>query len=252
MAAIPLALQLYTVRQLLAEDYPGTLARAKEIGYDMVQLTGTLPYDAPEMKRVLDDVGVAPAGMHVSFIYLLQDLQHWIDYCKTVGTRDLVVPYVRKRRRKTFDQWKDTVRRIDEMGAACKEQGIRLSYHNHSFEFVKFEGKYAYDYLFDDTPADHVYSELDTYWAEFGGVDPIEYIRKLKGRLPILHIKDIGDDKERSFKEIGNGTLDWRAIHEAAKEAGVEIYCVEQDSCPGDPIDSIRQSYEFVTKHMAD
>ncbi|MHC5034574.1 MAG: sugar phosphate isomerase/epimerase family protein [Planctomycetota bacterium] len=246
MAQIPVALQLYTVRDQLAADYVGTLKRVKEIGYDLVQLTGQVPFDAPQMRDVLDEVGLSVAGIHVGLDKLQAELGHWIAYCKTLGTPDLVCPYLPEQHRGTQEDWLAVAALLDGVGARCADQGVRLSYHNHSFEFVKFDGKFALDLLYENTSPEHLYAEIDTYWVQHGGADPVEYIRKYSGRLPILHIKDMSADESRTFAEIGMGILDWPAIHQAAVEAGVEFYCVEQDTCPGDPFDSARISWEFM------
>jgi sugar phosphate isomerase/epimerase len=137
---------------------------------------------------------------------------------------------------------------LDGIGAACSEKGMRLSYHNHSFEFVKFDGEYALDMLYANTSPENVLAEIDTYWVQHGGEDPAAYIRKYSGRGPILHVKDMADDEKKSFAEIGNGILDWHAIREASQQSGVEVYCVEQDVCPGDPLDSARISFQFMQK----
>jgi sugar phosphate isomerase/epimerase len=232
MAKIPVALQLYTVRDQLSKDFVGTLRKVKKIGYDYVQLTGALPYDAPKTKE----------------IQLQADLNKWVDFCKTVGTDDLVWPYLGEQDRKTKQDWLRMAGVMDALGARCKEQDMRLSYHNHSFEFVKFDGTYALDLLYENTQPDHLYAEIDTYWVQHGGEDPAAYIRKYSGRQTILHIKDMLDDAARSFAEIGNGILDWKAIHKAAQQAGVQYYAVEQDRCAGDSIESARISRVFTKK----
>jgi sugar phosphate isomerase/epimerase len=248
MAKIPVALQLYTVRNQLGADYPGTLRKVKDIGYDVVQLTGSIPYSAGEMKRILDDIGLTVAGIHIGLDELEAKLDEWIDYCKVVDTVDLVCPYLPDNRRKDRNDWMTLAGVLDGIGAACREKGMRLSYHNHSFEFVKFDGQYALDMLYANTSPENLLAEIDTYWVQHGGEDPAAYIRRYAGREPILHIKDMADDEKRSFAEIGNGILDWDAIHAASLESGIEVYCVEQDTCPGDPMDSARISFEFMQK----
>jgi len=248
MASIPIALQLYTVRDHLKEDYVGTLKKVKEIGYDIVQPTGDIPYDGPELRRIHDDIGLTAVGPHIGLDALESDLNRWIDFTRAIGSNDLVCPYLPEERRRTRSDWLAVARLLDELGARCKEQGVRLSYHNHSFEFVKFDDEYALDLLYANSSPDHLYAEIDTYWVKHGGEDPAAYVRKYAGRLPLLHVKDMADDEERSFAEIGNGILDWDAIHAASLESGVECYCVEQDRCPGDSLDSARISLEFLKR----
>jgi len=251
MAQIPVALQLYTVRDHLGEDYVGTLRRVKDIGYDVVQLTGFMPFEGPQMREVLDDIGLEVAGMHIGLDELESRLDHWMDYGRAVGTRDLVCPFMPEGRRRSKEGWLEAAAALEALGESCSEQGMRLSYHNHSFEFARFDGQYGLDLLYENTSPEHLYAELDTYWVQHGGEDPVAYIRKYAGRLPILHIKDMADDEQRSFTEIGNGILDWPAIHAASVEAGVECYCVEQDVCRGDSLDSARASLEFMRELLA-
>jgi len=248
MAQIPVALQLYTVRQLLAQDYAGTLRAAKDIGYDMVQLTGQVPYGADELKSLLADIGLGVAGIHVEWTQLRDNLDHWIEFAKVIGTDDLVWPYIEPQHRQTSEDWLKIIDMLNSIGERCKQAGMRLSYHNHSFEFETIDGQFILDAIYDRIPADVLYAELDTYWIQHGGADPVDYIRKYSGRMPILHLKDMADNEKRSFAEVGNGILDWPAIHAAAIEAGVEFYAVEQDTCPGDPLESARMSREYVAK----
>jgi sugar phosphate isomerase/epimerase len=250
MAQMPVALQLYTVRDHLSEDYVGTLRRVKQIGYDVVQLTGAMPFEAPHMQEALDDVGLSVAGMHIGLDELESRLDHWIEYAQTVGTRDLVCPFMPEGRRRTREDWVAVAGVLDGLGARCRERGVRLSYHNHSFEFTRFDGDYGLDLLYANSSPENLYAELDTYWVKHGGEEPVDYIRRYAGRVPILHIKDMADDEPPSFTEIGNGILDWPAIHEASLEAGVEVYCVEQDTCPGDSLESARISYEYMAEML--
>ncbi len=246
MADIPIALQLYTVREPLAADYIGTLRKVADLGYDHVQLTAAIPLETQHLKSVLDDLGLGVAGIHVGGNQLREELDKWISFCQVVGTVDLIWPFLPPNMRESKADWLEAAGIMDELGARCKDRGIRLSYHNHSFEFVKFDGTYGLDLLYENTEPDHLYAELDTYWVKHGGEEPVEYIQKYSGRLATLHVKDMADDADRSFAEVGSGILDWPAICDAAVEAGVKYYVVEQDTCPGDPLQSARQSLEFL------
>jgi sugar phosphate isomerase/epimerase len=243
---------LFTVREALGADYAGTLEKVKESGYDMVQLTGRLPYEAPEMKNVLDDIGLGVAGIHVGGDKLENDLNRWIDYALTVGTSDLVWPAVPKSRRQSKDDWLKLAGIMDDLGRRCRAQGTRLSYHNHSFEFERFDGEYALDILYANSSPENLFAEIDTYWVRHGGEDPVDYITRYTGRQSILHLKDMADDEQRSFAEVGSGILNWPAIHEAACVAGVELYAVEQDRCQGDPLVSAKASRDFLRELLSE
>ena len=243
-----IALQLYTVRDVLKEDYVGGLKQVKGIGYDAVELAGGMPYDGPRAKEILDDIGLRAVAMHVDLRELEGNLQKWIDFSSALGTHDLICPYLPEERRKTREDWLALASLLDRIGAACREQGKRLSYHNHSFEFVDLDGQYALDLLYERTSAHNLYAELDTYWVKHGGEDPVAYVRKYAGRIPILHVKDMAGDEGRSFAEVGSGILDWPAIHRASLQAGVEWYCVEQDVCQRPSMESARLSLQYIAQ----
>ncbi|MFP4028954.1 MAG: sugar phosphate isomerase/epimerase family protein [Candidatus Brocadiia bacterium] len=241
-----LGLQLYTVRDVLAQDFEGTVREVSEMGYDAVELTGTGPFDGAGLKTFLDELGLDAAGMHVGLDILESDLAGSIELAKALDLATLVCPYLPDERRGGRDDWLNTAQILDQMGEECRRQGVKLSYHNHSFEFVEFEGQYALDLLYENTSSENVSSELDTYWIQHGGGDPVEYVEKYGERTVILHLKDMADDEERSFTEVGNGILDWEGIYGAATAAGIQYYCVEQDTCPGDSLESARKSAEYL------
>jgi len=246
-----IALQLYTLRDLLVDDFAGTLRAVREIGYEYVQLCAPLPEGAQETRKILDTIGLLPAGVHVDMDSLDEKFDYWMSFADSVGTRDLIVPYLAEELRQTHEDWLAVAARLDALGARCKAAGIRLSYHNHSFEFeARFDGAPALDLLYANAAPDHLYAEIDTYWVQHGGCDPVDYILKYAGRLPILHVKDMTAGDEPTFAEIGQGILDWPAIIKAARASGVEYLCVEQDRCPGDPLESVRVSYDYLSDLM--
>ena len=241
-----LGLQLFTVREQLADDFDQTLAQVADMGYEAVELTGTGPHTPEELRDLLEELNLEPAGMHVGLDGLESDLGASIETAKTLGMNNLICPYLPDDRRQTKEDWLEVAQTLDAVGQQCREAGLQLSYHNHSFEFVQYDGTYALDLLLQNCSPDNVLSELDTYWVKHGGADPVDYLEKYAGRIAILHVKDMAGDEEQSFAEVGSGILDWPAIDAAARAAGVQYYCVEQDTCPGDPMDSARQSAEYV------
>jgi len=238
---------MYTVRDHLKDDYAGTLHTVREIGYDRVE-TSPGPGDAAEMKRLHDDAGLTIVGLHVGLDLLEGDIDRWIDYAQAVGNADLVCPWLPADRRGGEQDWLALAALLERLGARCTQAGLRLAYHNHSFEFVRFGDRYALDLLYEETTPQNVRCELDTYWVKHGGEDPADYIRRYAGRGPLLHIKDMAADEGRSFAEVGRGILDWPAIRRAALESGVECCVVEQDRCAGDSFASARISFEYAAE----
>ncbi len=248
MPAPRIALQLYTIRDALQQDFAATLHRVREIGYSHVEMAGFGTHTAVEVKAMLDDAGLTPTSSHCPIDRLENDIDAALDDIRTLGVKYIICPWLPEERRKDEAAWRGCARSLAKAGAAARSRGITLCYHNHSFEFVKVGGRYALDLLYDETDPTHVQAELDTYWIRHGGADPAAYIRKLANRCPVLHIKDMADNPERSFAEVGNGILDWKGIFAAASDSGVEWAIVEQDTCPGDPFESIRLSLENLRR----
>ena len=128
------------------------------------------------------------------------------------------------------------------------KHGMTLSYHNHALEFVRFGKSTVLDFIYEATNPAHLKAELDTYWVQLGGGDPASWLEKLSGRAPLLHLKDYTIDAKHNpiYTEIGQGNLDWKRVLTAAEKAGTEWLIVEQDTCPGDPFDSIKISYDYL------
>jgi sugar phosphate isomerase/epimerase len=137
---------------------------------------------------------------------------------------------------------------LDTAGAVLRENGCVLSYHNHAIEFIRLGNEVLMDYIVRATSPENLKLELDTYWVQFGGADPVEWCKKAAGRLPVLHCKDygFGTNNQPFFAEIGYGNLDFPAIVAAADAGGCEWFVVEQDTCPGDPFVSLEKSYRTM------
>ena len=248
MARIPVALQMYTVRNQLKEDFDGTFRKVGGIGYAGVELTGIGPHTAKELKAFLDDLNLKVAGCHVGLGALQGDLDRVLDENLALGNSYLVCPALPQDRRGDEGCYVETARLLNEIGAKCRTRGLRLCYHNHSFEFQKFRGKNALDVLYESSDPDLVQAEIDTYWVQHGGEDPAAYIRKYAGRCPLVHLKDMEAGEERFFAEVGEGIMDFDSIFEASEKGGVAWYIVEQDQCRRDPLDSARLSFENLRR----
>jgi sugar phosphate isomerase/epimerase len=143
------------------------------------------------------------------------------------------------------------IAKLDAAGSVIAAAGMRLAYHNHQHEFRKLDGRLILERIYQEIPPTHLMAEIDTYWVQYGGGDPVAWCRRLAGRLPIIHLKDyrVNEDHSVGFCEVGHGNLDMPAIIAEAGRSGCRWFCVEQDSCPGDPFDSIRLSFEYLANH---
>jgi sugar phosphate isomerase/epimerase len=215
------------------------LRKVGEIGYAGVEFAGTGGLTAAELRRLLDDLSLRPAGSHTGLEQLETDINAALDFNEALGNRYVVCPYLPQERRASADAYRALGEVLNRAGAACQERGLQLCYHNHDFEFQQFDGQYALDILYSATDPKLVQAELDTYWIKKGGVDPAAYIRQYSGRCPLIHLKDIAPDAQGSFAEVGEGTQDWPAIFAASEAGGAQWYIVEQDRCQRPPLESI-------------
>lgn len=218
---LPIGLQLYTVRDELARDTDAALAQVASIGYKHVELAGLHGKTPAEFRELLDKHGLAAVSSHEP----IDDVQAAIDRAKILGHQFVVCPYLDESQRQSYTP---LAARLLDAAAKLKEHGLTVCYHNHDFEWLPADGgKRGIDILFDGTDLN---SELDVYWVAKAGDKPVDWINKLAGRLPLLHMKDMADSPDQGFAEVGTGIIDFNAILEAAKSAGVKHLIVEQDS----------------------
>lgn len=241
---LPVALELYTLRNELKDDFLGTLEKVAEIGYKGVEFAGYGGFSASELKKYLDRLGLVPTGSHVGIDLLKDRLDEVIEYSIEIGNKYIVCPW---NKYETKDDFISTAKLLNDIGKKCKENGLVLCYHNHNHEFQLFDGKYGLDLLYENTDPDLVKAEIDIYWVEYAGVNPVDYIKKYSGRLPLVHLKDM-EEGTRDFAEIGKGTMNIKEIIEASQKAGAEWFIVEQDVCKRPPIESVKISFENIKK----
>lgn len=241
MAAVPVALQLYTVRDELGRDFEGTLRRVAEMGYAGVEGGRYPDVPARELKGLLDGLGLRSPAMMVGLDALENDLDGAIDDALTLGAPYLILSWLAPERY-SAPNLPALAARLNEIGQKCRERGLTFGYHNHDGEFAIQDGAYALDRLLDATDPSAVVLELDVYWAAYGGADPAAYLRKRAGRVPLVHLKDM--DANRGWAEVGDGTLDLPAIFAAAEAGGVQWYIVEHDKPAMPPLDSARRSLD--------
>jgi sugar phosphate isomerase/epimerase len=243
--SIPVALQLYTVRDQTAKDFAGTLRRVAEIGYGAVELVGYGGLSTEALVDLLAETGLRAASTHVGVDALEADLDREIAVCSAIGCTNLVLPWLPPERRGA-EAMDALAPRLNQIGRRCREQGIAFAYHNHDFEFAQVEGRPMLDRLLESTDPALVGLELDVYWAAYANVEPVGYLREHADRIRLLHLKDLGAD--RRFAEVGEGTLDIGAICAAAEAAGVRWLIVEHDQPTMPSLESARRSLENLRR----
>ena len=269
---LPVGLQLYSVRDNMAQDFKGTLQKVKDMGYAGVEFAGLFDNSPEQIKAWCAEIGLNPISAHVPLADMLADVDKVIADYKTIGCQYIVVPYVTEERRPGGEKFLQMVEEIRAIGTKCKAAGLTLLYHNHDFEFKKLEsGEYGLDYLYANVPSDLLQTELDQCWVKYSGLDPVEYLKKYTGRSPVVHLKDFfkegeqegdpyaliglneGEQKKNTafeFRPLGHGVQDIPSIIAAAKEAGSKWLIVEQDqpSMGKSPMECVATSMEYLKK----
>ncbi|WP_136605710.1 sugar phosphate isomerase/epimerase family protein [Paenibacillus dokdonensis] len=246
------AAQLFTLRNEVKRDFPGTLRELRKMGWSAVQIDGLHGYDAKEIAAVLKETGLQTAGMHVGLERMKHDLEAVLEEGKLFNTKDIICHSLPDAL-KNVEGYKSVRHDLREVSKTVTPLGFRVGYHNHDFEFhTSLDGKYALDYVLELDPSQPVYAEIDTYWVQKAGVDPLSCIRNYASRMPILHLKDMTADGKQYFAEIGTGRIDFIPILQWGLDHGVEWFAVEQDYCPGSPMDSLQLSLENLLKMEAE
>jgi sugar phosphate isomerase/epimerase len=241
----PVGLQPYTLRDEIEKDYFGAFEKVAKVGYKGVEV-GMPPagITVEEMKSKFSELDLQPLSCHVGLDQLKNDLASVISFLKEIGAKYVVL----SQGFETKEAVLEAAQLYNQVGQELKEHGLQFLHHNHDWEFVKFDGEYALDILLNETDPDLVKLEMDTYWVQKGGENPADYLRKLKNRCPLLHIKDMEAGDEQFFAEVGEGILDFEEIFKVAAEVGTEWLIVEQDLCRRSPFDCIETSYKNLEK----
>lgn len=238
--------QFYTVRDYCKDldSFAETLKRVADIGYETVQISGTCAYDPTWLKHELDKNGLKCVLTHIDRERLIAEAakvaaEHEIFGCKYVGVGCFT------HSGKENECYSDFVRLFKPVSEQIKAQGKYFMYHNHDQEFKKEDGKLIIERLAEDFAADEMGFTLDTFWVQAGGGDPAQWIEKLSGRVPCIHLKDYSYGRKMAV--VGEGNINFDRVFEKAEAAGTEYMLVEQDDCNGeDPMDCLKRSYDYL------
>lgn len=241
-----LGLQLYTVRDRMEGDAAATLRAVADVGYREVETAGLFALSPTQFRAALDEAGlVSPAG-HFGIDVVRRQPDTLIGIARTLGQQWVVVPWLDEAER-TVEGYQRAADDLNRFGASARDAGIRVAYHNHDFEFEPLgDGRTGYDVLLEATDPTLVDMELDLFWAVKGGHDPVALFTAYPGRFPLCHVKDMTDIAgTQEMVAVGEGEIDFAGIFRHADQAGLRHYFVEHDN-PGDPIASIRTSYQHL------
>lgn len=238
---IPIAIQLYSLRDVIANDVAGTFAAIAEMGYDGVEFAGCYGYSGNALRALLDANGLRCAGSHVGLPLLEGEaLPETIAIHQALGTDRLIVPGA------PLDDLDDTIRRLNTVHAAAREQGMRVGYHNHKQEFQTRNGRTAFERIFDETPADFLV-QVDIGWAVAADQDATTWLRRYAHRIETVHVKEYKPDDPTAA--VGQGIIDWAAMLELLEqETATQWYVVEQEKFRVGPLESARECLLHLRK----
>lgn len=246
MTKIPVAVQMFTLREETEKDFAGTLKKVAELGFDGVEFAGYGGLEVTEVKALLDEYGLKASGSHVPFDQLQNNLEQVIEEQKILGSEYIVWPYLTGEQRNE-ETYKSLIPTFAEIGKKVREAGMTFCYHNHDFELDKLsDGRFVLQAFLEDTDPAHVQAELDVYWIKRAGEDPVEWIQRYKDRTPLIHLKDMTTDDEQFFAELGTGGVDIDAVIKAGQEVGAKWFVVEQDQTRRTPFESIEISINYL------
>jgi sugar phosphate isomerase/epimerase len=255
-----IGLQLYTVRDVLKEDFDSTLEKISAIGYREVELGDSVDKPAKIVRDALNRHDLVAPSTHVPYKSLGENWPQMIEDAKILGLSYIVNPWIDDEVRDQPDGWKHAAETFNRAGAISKKSGIQFAYHNHWIEFVPTkDGTLPYDILLEECDPNLVKMQMDLCWITAAGQDPLKYFARYPGRFPMVHVKDlkkipdVATVREGRFAgasmaeltEVGSGIIDWKRIFSHSEQAGIKHYFVEHDN-PQKPIESIRVSYKYL------
>ena len=247
-----IALQLYTLREFCRDRraLADTCRRIREIGYEAVQVSGVDRSVVPEteIRAIGAEHGLTICATHEGSEEILQNPARVVERLQQIGCSLTAYPFP-----KGFDLSDEAavgqlIRALENAGQVLADAGLVLAYHHHHHEFRRQGGQLILEKILAETSPRHLQAELDTYWVQFGGGNPVSWCEQVTGRLPIIHLKDyrINAQSQVEFAEVGSGNLDMPAIIRAAEKAGCRWFAVEQDTCAGDPFEAITRSFRYL------
>lgn len=255
-----IGIQLYSLRNELPKDVKGVIGKIAGAGYKNVEMygfslkSGFWNHTPKEFRALLDSNGLkCPSGHYAVGTFLDTagkddyEVRAGIEAAAILGSKYYTIPWFDNGMAKTADGFKKASGLFNRIGELAKAQGLKAAYHNHNFEFVKFDGTTGYDIILKETDPNLVKMEADLYWIVRSGLDPVDVFRKNPGRFVMWHVKDMDKANKGLNTEVGNGSIDFKPVFAQQDLSGVETVFVEQENFTNiDPFVSIGKSYDFI------
>ena len=240
MARIPIALQLYSVREDCEKDLPAVLSAVAKMGYEGVEFAGYYGRSAKELRAMLDDVGLKVAGTHIGLNTLLGDaLQATVEFNQVLGNKFLIVPGLPQERTASRAAWLETAGIFNDIADKLKPLGMYTGYHNHHTEFRPLDGELPWDTFFGNTKPE-VVMQIDAGNALHGNADPVPFLERYPGRALTVHLKEHSRTNDKAI--LGEGDVRWADLFRLCETTGkTEWYIVEQESYAYPPLECVER-----------
>lgn len=254
-----IGVQLYTLRSLMKDDCVDVLQQLGKAGYTEIESfpSGKGHYwgkSAKDFFSLASENGMNVISTHIPYgkpagptpiATVLSDFEPFVEAFAKEGGKFIVCPYLDKSLRTSIEQYSAIAEDFNKAGEICRNHGVRFCYHNHDFEFVPIGSEVPYQHLLKNTDPSLVKMELDLYWAAKANQSIAKLFQENPGRFPLVHVKDMGKTNQETV-EVGNGTIPFKDIFAISQTAGIQHYFVEQDHCPGNPLESVQQSLRYL------
>ncbi len=257
--ASKISLQMYTLREHTGtmEALNNTVARLKDIGFENLQYSIPAHYDADEVAKIFKAHAMRNDSVYSPWAKLKENYDALLHQCELFDAKAIRIESIPREMSMTKQGYIDFAHQLNDLGAAYKQHGIKILYHFHAFEFIKFDGEMAIETFLKETDPEIVGLNPDTHWIHSGGRDICAFMEKYKDRYNFIHVKDFGittmgdcwEARPIVFAPVGEGNLEWEPILALCKKNNVEIYAIEQDDCYGrDAFDCVKSSFDHLKK----
>lgn len=249
-----IGIQLYTIRDMVKNDFIGTLRLLSKIGYNAVEAAGYTNrkfygLNPVDYGFICKENNILPLSTHSGVN--TENADEVIIDTVLAGMQYLVLPSIPKEQRQSIDDFKKLADDFNIIGSKCKNAGIKFGYHNHAFEFEKIDNQIPFDILLDRTDPELCFMQMDFYWMVYAGYDPVDYFEKYPGRFEVWHVKDMEAGESRESTEIGTGKINFPELFRMKEKSGMKYCIVEQESFKSDPLQCITLSFQYLEQILA-
>jgi sugar phosphate isomerase/epimerase len=242
----PIGLQLYSVREALAEDFEGTVRRVAEMGYIGVEPYGGLPTDLNDAAALFNELGLQVFNSHVG-IPEGDGKEALLKIAEAFNLSQVAIAFLPPEQFETIDAIKRSCEQLNQANEFAKSNNLKLGYHNHWWEFKELDGQSTLELILAELEQD-IFLEVDTYWVQAGGMDVLSMLEAVGSRAPLIHVKDGSTDPEDSMLAVGDGKMPVPGIIDVTASTA-EWYIVELDRCETDMLKAVEKSYEYLTSN---